>query len=358
MNRLWVRLSLAFTAVVIVAVVAIALMIGRLNAIVTNPRTPPPPEVIAYFERMRSDQSPLNLTTVLAVIGVVAVGAGVWMSRSLTAPLAELEAAAQAVGQQDFGQRVPVQGSQELVAVSTAFNEMAAQLGQAETLRRNLLADVAHELRHPVHLLQGSIQAFLDDVYPLNKEEIARLCDQTHHLTVLVNDLHILAQAEAHQLPLQKQITDIGAFVKETATALRPLAKAKNVTIRIELLGTMPKLAVDTVRLRQAVHNLVDNGLHHASEGGDITVSVEQVQNETQVRVRDTGAGITPEHLPHVFDRFYRAHEARGRDRGSTGLGLAIVKAIVEAHRGTVTVTSQIGEGSTFTISLPNPASG
>ena len=358
MNRLWVRLSLAFTAVVIVAVVAIALMIGRLNAIVTNPRTPPPPEVIAYFERMRSDQSPLNLTTVLAVIGVVAVGAGVWMSRSLTAPLAELEAAAQAVGRQDFGQRMPVEGSQELVAVSTAFNEMTTQLGQAETLRRNLLADVAHELRHPVHVLQGSIQAFLDDVYPLNKEEIARLCNQTQHLAALVNDLHVLAQAEAHQLPLQKQMTDIGAFVKETATALRPLAGAKDVAIRVELLGTMPKLAVDTVRLRQAVHNLVDNGLHHASEGGDITVSVEQVQNETQVRVRDTGAGITPEHLPHVFDRFYRAHEARGRDRGSTGLGLAIVKAIVEAHRGTVTVTSQIGEGSTFTISLPNPASG
>lgn len=358
MNRLWVRLSLAFTAVVIVAVMAIGLTIRLTNALVTNPRTPPPPEVMAYFERMRSEQSWPNVTTAMAVIGVVAVGAGMWMSRSLTAPLAELESAAQAVGQQDFGQRVPVQGSQELMAVSTAFNEMTAQLGQAEMLRRNLLADVAHELRHPVHVLQGSIQAFLDDVYPLNKEEIARLCDQTHHLTVLVNDLHVLAQAEAHQLPLQKQITDIGAFVKETAIALRPLAGAKDVALRVELLGTMPKLAVDTVRLRQAIHNLIDNGLYYTPEGGDITVSVEQVQNETQVRVRDTGAGITPEHLPHVFDRFYRAHEARSRDRGSTGLGLAIVKAIVEAHRGTVTVTSQIGEGSTFTISLPNQASG
>ena len=354
MNRLWVRLSLAFAAVVIVAVMAIGVTIGRMNAVVTNPRTPPPPEVIAYFEQMRSERSLPNVTTVLAVIGVVAVGAGVWMSRSLTAPLAELEAAAQAVGRQDFDQRVPVRGSQELVAVSMAFNEMAAQLERAETLRRNLLADVAHELRHPVHVLQGSIQAFLDDVYPLNKEEIARLCDQTHHLTVLVNDLHVLAQAEAHQLPLHKQTTDIGAFVKETVAAFKPLADAKSITIQVELLGTMPVLAVDTVRLRQAIHNLLDNGLHYTSEGGDITVSVEQVQDDTQVCVRDTGEGIAPEQLGHVFDRFYRADKTRSRDRGGTGLGLAIVKAIVEAHGGTVTVTSQVGEGSTFTISLPN----
>ena len=354
MNRLWVRLSPAFAAVVIVAVMAIGVTIGRMNAVVTNPRTPPPPEVIAYFEQMRSERSLPNVTTVLAVIGVVAVGAGVWMSRSLTAPLAELEAAAQAVGRQDFDQRVPVRGSQELVAVSMAFNEMAAQLERAETLRRNLLADVAHELRHPVHVLQGSIQAFLDDVYPLNKEEIVRLCDQTRHLTVLVNDLHVLAQAEAHQLPLHKQMTDIGVFVKETVTVFKPLADAKNVTVQVELLGTMPELAVDTVRLRQAIHNLVDNGLHYTSEGGDITVSVEQVQDKTHVRVRDTGVGIAPEQLPYVFDRFYRADKARSRDRGSTGLGLAIVKAIVEAHGGTVTVTSQVGEGSTFTISLPN----
>ena len=341
MNRLWVRLSLAFAAVVIVAVLAIGLTIRMTNAVMIDPPS--------------GSARPLpNLTTVMAVIGVVAIGAGTWMSRSLTAPLAELEALAQAVGGQDFDQRVPVRGGQELVAVSTAFNEMAERLGQAEMLRRNMLADVAHELRHPVHVLQGSIQAFLDDVYPLNKEEIARLCDQTHHLTVLVNDLHVLAQAEAHQLPLRKQMTDIGAFVKETVTALRPLANAKDITMQVELLGTMPKLTVDTARLRQAIHNLVDNGLHYTPEGGDITASVEQVQDETQVRVRDTGAGIPPEKLPHVFDRFYPVNDARSRDKGGTGLGLAITKAIVEAHGGTLTVTSQVGEGSTFTIALPN----
>jgi signal transduction histidine kinase len=356
MNRLWVRLSLAFAAVVVVAVLAIALAVRLTNAIVTDPIIPPPPEVKAYFDRLRSEQPWPNFPTVMLIIGLVAVSAGVWMSRRVTAPLAELAQAAQAVGRQDFSQRVSLHGSQEVVAVATAFNDMAAQLQQSESLRRNLLADVAHELRHPVHVLQGSLQAILDDVYPCNKEEIARLSDQTHHLTVLVNDLHILAQAEAHKLPLHKQITDIAGLVKETVAALEPLVTAKNVTLRVELLGTMPQVAVDRARLRQAVHNLLDNALRHTPEGGAITVSVEQGPDNIQLRVQDTGDGIAAEQLPYVFDRFYRADVARSRDRGGTGLGLAIVKANVEAHGGTVTVVSPgIGQGSTFTIALPNP---
>jgi two-component system sensor histidine kinase BaeS len=356
MNRLWVRLSLAFAAVFIVAVFSIAVTIRLTNAVVTDPVTNPPPEVEAYFKRLRSEQPWPGVTTMLGIVAVVAIGAGIWMSRRVTAPLAELEQAAQAVGQQDFSPRVSVHGSREMVAVATAFNEMAAQLEQAETLRHNLLADVAHELRHPVHVLQGSLQAILDDVYPLNKEEIARLSDQTHHLAVLVNDLHILAQAEAQKLPLLKKITNIAALVKETVAAFEPLVVAKNIAVRVELLGTMPDLAVDRARLRQAIHNLLDNALRHTPEGGAITVSVEQVQDAVKVRVHDTGEGIAAEQLPHVFDRFYRTDQARDHDRGGAGLGLAIVKANVEAHGGTVTATSPgVGRGSTFTISLPNP---
>ena len=356
MNRLWVRLSLAFAAVVVVAVLATALAVRLTNAIVTDPITPPPPVVKAYFDRFRSEQPWPNFPTVMFVIGLVAVSAGVWMSRRVTAPLAELAQAAHAVGRQDFSQRVSLRGSEEIVAVATAFNDMAAQLQQSESLRRNLLADVAHELRHPVHVLQGSLQAILDDVYPCNKEEIARLSDQTHHLTVLVNDLHILAQAEAHKLPLRKQMTDLAALVKETVAAFEPLVAAKRVSLRVELLGTMPQISVDRARLRQAVHNLLDNALRHTPEGGAIAVSVEQGPATIQLRVQDTGDGIAAEQLPYVFDRFYRTDEARTRDKGGTGLGLAIVKANVEAHGGTVTAVSQgIGQGSTFTIDLPNP---
>lgn len=356
MNRLWVRLSLAFAVVLILAFVAIAVAVRVTNAVVTDAGIPPPPAVKAYFEQLRSEQAWPGITTPMVVVGLVAIGAGIWMSRRVTAPLAELEKAAGVVGRQDFSHRLALQGTEELVAVATAFNGMAAQLEQAETLRSNLLADVAHELRHPIHVLQGSLQAILDDVYPCNKQEIARLFDQTHHLTVLVNDLHILAQAEAHKLPLHQQVTDIAALVKETVAAFEPLAKSKTVAVRVELLGTMPELSVDQARLRQAVHNLLDNALRHTPPGGAITVSVEQVLTDVEVRVQDTGDGIAAAQLPYVFDRFYRTDEGRRRDRGGTGLGLAIVKANVEAHGGTVTVVSPgIGQGSTFTIALPSP---
>jgi signal transduction histidine kinase len=247
-----------------------------------------------------------------------------------------------------------VHGSQELQAAATAFNQMAEQLEQAETLRRNLLADVAHELRGPLHLLQGNLQAVLDDVYPLNKEEIARLFDQTCHLTRLVDDLHELAQAEAHRVSLHKQATDPAALVKETADLFRPELEAHEIALRVELLGALPIVEIDGARIRQVVHNLLSNALRHTPPGGEITVSVEHRQETLQISVRDSGEGIEPQHLPYVFDRFYRTDSGRSREKGGVGLGLAIVKAIVESHDGQVTVTSSgIGKGSTFTVALP-----
>jgi signal transduction histidine kinase len=266
-----------------------------------------------------------------------------------------LEDGAGAIARQDLSHRVPVHGSQEMVAVATSFNKMAAQLEQEETLRRNLLADVTHELRHPVHILQGNLQAILDDVYPLNKDEVARLVDQTQHLSVLVNDLHVLAQAEARQLPLFKQETDIATLVKQTASSFGSLTSARNIELRVELLGTMPEsIYIDRARMRQAIHNLLDNALRHTADGGTITVIVEQTHRKIQIRITDTGEGIPSDQLPHVFERFYRIDKARSRDGNSTGLGLAIVKAIVEAHDSVITATSPgDGMGSTFSISMP-----
>jgi signal transduction histidine kinase len=241
MNRLWIRLSLLFTAVVVVAVLAITLTVRLTSSGSRDSENPPPPEVIEYFESQRRTDFAPDVTVVAIVVGVIAISAGVWMSRSLTKPLSELEDGAGAIAGQDLSHRVPVHGSQEMVAVAIAFNNMAAQLEQEEKLRRNLLADVTHELRHPVHILQGNLQAILDDVYPLNKDEIMRLVDQTQHLSVLVNDLHVLAQAEAQQLPLFKQETDIATLVKQTASSFNPLASARNIDLRVELLGTMPR---------------------------------------------------------------------------------------------------------------------
>ena len=355
MDRLWVRLSLVITLVIIVAASAIGLTARLTNTALDDQDLTPPPEVIAYFEQQAARRIPVDVTTVAVVVGVIAIVAGVWMSRILTKPLSELEEGAEAIGRQDLSHRVPVHGSKEMVAVASAFNDMAAQLEQEESLRRNLLADVSHELRHPVHILQGNLQAILDDVYPLEKDEIQRLLVQTQHLGVVVNDLHILAQAEAHQLPLFKQETDIAALVKQTVTSFDAHAALRDIAIRVELLGTIPKaIFVDTARIRQAIYNLLDNALRHSKDGSTILLSVQQMTAIVQISIRDYGDGIPAEQLPYIFERFYQTDKARNRAEDSTGLGLAIVKAIIEAHDGQISVASAgAGKGTTFTFSLP-----
>lgn len=355
MNRLWVYLSLAFTTVIILAVLGITVSVRFAAGISTDPANPPPPQVETYLRERGIQEFPRNITIVAITIGVVAIGAGIWMSRRLTKPLAELEKAAIAIGRQDLDRRVPIHGTEEFVAVATSFNDMAALLAQEEELRRSLLADVAHELRHPIHILQGNLQAILDGVYPLSQEEIQRLVEQTRHLAVLVNDLDTLAQAEARQLPLHKQPTAIADLVKEAVSPYTSLAAARHISLRVELLGTMPEhIALDQSRLRQAVSNLLDNALRHTPEQGSVTVTVQQTSDALLIAVSDTGQGISASDLPHVFDRFYRVDKARTRSASSSGLGLAIVKATVEAHGGAVQASSPGPDlGSTFTIILP-----
>jgi signal transduction histidine kinase len=252
---------------------------------------------------------------------------------------------------------VQVRGSEEIMAVADAFNDMAARLEAAETLRRNLLADVAHELRTPVTVIQGNLRAILDDVYPLEKEEVARLYEQTRLLTRLIDDLRELAQAEASQLSLNVGPVDVAVLVKETAAAFNPIAHSQEVELTVELLGHLPTIQADGARLRQSLHNLVDNALRHTPANGRILLQVEQVNDTVQIRVQDSGHGMKPEQLSHVFDRFYRADPSRSRESGGSGLGLAIVQAIAQAHGGDVTaVSSGPNQGSTFTLTLPAPA--
>jgi signal transduction histidine kinase len=355
MNRLWIRFSL----VIMGSILLLVLVLFGSRLLFEMQRWPEiresiPPGVAGDLRTMAQREIWHGLTYLVVIGGLVSVAVGVWFSRGLTAPLSRLETAAHAIQAQDFSYRVPVRGSRELRAVATAFNGMSDQLEQAETLRSNLLADVAHELRGPLHLLQGNLQAILDGVYPLDQGEIARLFDQTHHLTTLVNDLHELAQAEAHRLPLHRGTTDLAALVQDTSDVFRPVAADRDVALQVELLGPIPSVEVDAARIRQVVYNLLSNALRHTPAGGIITIRAYRTDDSVQVSVSDTGAGIAPGHLLHVFDRFYRTDTDRSRDKGGTGLGLAIAQAIVTEHGGQITATSPgPGEGATFTFSLP-----
>jgi two-component system OmpR family sensor kinase/two-component system sensor histidine kinase BaeS len=315
---------------------------------VPEPRPVPPQQfMLGWLSR--------SLLVVAAVTGALGILFGVLASRNLTAPLSRLAEAAQAIGARDLSRRVEIGGSDEVREVAQAFNEMAAALEGAETLRRNLLADVAHELRTPLSVLQGNLRAILDDVYALDKAEVARLYDETRLLSRLVNDLHELAQAEAGHLALNRQPTQFAELVQSTATAFGAAADAKGVALNWHIPTDLPPVLADPARLTQVLHNLLDNALRHTPAGGNIALRAGCDDGEVWLDVQDSGEGIAPQDLPRVFDRFYRADPARSRATGGSGLGLAIVRAIVEAHGGQVSVASQgvPGQGSTFTLRLP-----
>ena len=365
MNRLWVRFTLMITGMLmLVALVPVLYSLSIEHEILAGPnamgqlddiRAALPEEMQVEFDERMQNFAQNYFSRSLVGASLLSALIAILLSRSLTAPLQALETGANAIATQDLSHRVPVRGSREIQSVARAFNQMAVQLDQGESLRRNLLADVAHELRNPLHVLRGNLQAILDDVYPLSKAEIARLLNQTRLLTTLVDDLHDLAQAEAHQMPLHKQTTDMADLVKETAVAFKPVAAAKGISLKVELLGPTPYFLVDANRMRQVIHNLLNNALRHTPENGEIWVTVVAEHEALHIRVRDTGVGMDAAHLPYVFDRFYRTDSARSRDNGGAGLGLAIVKAIVEAHGGGVTAVSPgVGQGSTFEIVLPS----
>lgn len=301
------------------------------------------------------EQLSTGLLTLALIVGVIGVLSGVLMSRSLTAPLSRLTEAARAIGARNLSRRVKEEGTTEVAELARAFNEMAAALEQNEKLRRNLVADVAHELRTPLSVLQGNLLALLDDVYPMEKPEVARLYDQTRLLGRLVDDLHELSQAEANQLALNLQPVQLGDLVDTTVATFRSLAEEAHVTLTVEVPPHLPPLLADSARLSQVLHNLLNNALVHTPEGGRITIRADHRNDLLRLSVQDTGDGISPEHLPYIFERFYRADRARSRNTGGTGLGLAIVKAIVEAHGGRVTVLSEgkPGQGSLFTVEIP-----
>ncbi|MEM7346322.1 MAG: ATP-binding protein [Chloroflexota bacterium] len=290
-----------------------------------------------------------------ALAGVSGIISGILMSRSLTAPLDHLAQAARAIGTRDLSRRVDVRGSQELQAVAVAFNEMADDLDQAEQLRRGMLADVAHELRTPLTVLQGNMRAMLDGVYPMDTTEMARLYEQTRLLSRLVNDLHELAQAEAKKLPLHIQAVDLATLIQTTSDTFSPLAEEKGVNLHTQLPADLPLIPLDSARIKQVLHNLINNSLRHTPDDGSVTIAVEPDVDTVLIKVIDTGEGIPPEHLPQIFDRFYRTDLARTRDRGGAGLGLAIARAIVEVHGGQMSVVSEgiPGKGSTFMMRLP-----
>ena len=297
----------------------------------------------------------LSLIWAAVLAALLSLALGMLFSRLLTAPLARLTRAAQAVTNGDLSQRVTVAAGakDEIGTLGVAFNEMTTSLAEAETLRKNLVADVSHELRTPLSIVQGNLQAILDGVYPLEMGQVASLYEETRLLTHLVDDLHDLALADAGQLRLERAPVDLAGLAQAAVGQFGPAAEAAGIELALEPGEAPPVIDGDADRLAQVLRNLLSNALRHTQAGGRVTVRVARSGEQAQIQVADTGSGIAPEDLAHVFDRFYRGDKGRGRRGGGAGLGLAIARQLVTAHGGQITVTSQPGQGTTFTLVLP-----
>lgn len=288
--------------------------------------------------------------------GIVAIGLALLLGSALflhiTRPLHHMAVAAQGIAAGDFSRRVSIAADDEVGRVARAFNQMAEALQRYERERRNTLADIAHELRTPLSVIQGNLEAMLDGVLPANPEELASLHQETQLLNRLIDDLRTLSLAEAGQLQLEKRPIDLSQIALQVVESLAQLAGEKSISLETRLADGLPKVLADPERLTQIVTNLVDNALRYTHTGNQVVVATCRAEEWIELAVSDNGLGIAAEDLPRVFDRFWRAERSRNRASGGSGLGLAIVKQLTEAHGGTVWAESQVSAGTTFRVRL------
>lgn len=287
------------------------------------------------------------------IAGLAAVLVTLALSVRILRPVERLTAAAQRMEKGDLAVRVPVESDDEIGQLAHAFNAMAGGLAQQEQLRRNMVNDVAHELRTPLTNLRGYLEAARDGLIEPDAALVDNLYEETMLLNRLVADLQELAQAEAGQLTIMRQPAPLAGIVEQAVAMSRPQADAKGLALAADLPADLPPVDVDPERVGQVVRNLINNAVAYTPPGGRIGVSARSIAGAVAVSVADTGTGIGPADLPHVFDRFYRADRSRARETGGAGLGLAIARQIVVAHGGAITAESQPGQGSTFTFTLP-----
>jgi len=284
-----------------------------------------------------------------AVALVLAIAVGGYLAWRLTRPVAELTQVTRRFAAGDRSARARVEGNDELAELAHSFNDLAERLQQQEEQDRRRVADIAHELRTPLAILKGELEALADGMIDPEPEQLERLVEEVDHLTMLVEDLRLLSLAESGGLKLQKEPVDMAELTRRTAETFAAATRARGIELKLNLEPAT--LAVDPVRMRQVLVNMLDNAIRHANSLVEITC--QRQGEEVCLTVRDDGPGIAAEDLPHVFDRFYRADPARNRGSGGSGLGLAIVQAIVQAHGGQVAADNHPEGGAVFSACLP-----
>jgi signal transduction histidine kinase len=323
-------------------------ILGRFYAI-TDPEAV---ENIAPFLRISA-----SINRYLLVGGSLAIAIALALtlvlSRRVTSPIRVLARAARRLGHGDLSQRVQFQGKGEVAELAQAFDTMAGNLEHTEQLRRNMVADVAHELRTPLSNIQGHLEAIRDRVMKPNAATIRSLSEEAALLSQLVNELQELSLVEAGELKLDSRSEDVARLVRQAVSPWQPKMAAKDISLSLDVPDDLPPVKIDWQRVNQVLHNLLENAVAHTSKGGSISVAATELEGWVEISVADTGEGIPAADLPNIFERFYRVDKSRARITGGSGLGLTIAKRLIEAHGGQITVESKLGRGTCFSFTLP-----
>ncbi len=313
-----------------------------------------PPEIVQTLsiDQLRHD---VNMAFILG--GVIAVGlAGMislYFSMRIRRPLVQLTAATRITAAGDYTSRVEAGGSRELEELADAFNTLAANLERDEQLRRNMVADIAHELRTPLSTINSYLEAIEDGVVQPDATTIGSMREEVAVLARIIDDLRQLAEVEAGQLQLDLAKMPVREALEAEKTRFAPELEVKGISLEVELPEPVPDIRADAARLSQILGNLIKNAITHTPSGGGIRLGAESIPDGVRFRITDTGAGIPAEDLPFVFERFYRASRARERATGGAGLGLTIARGLVEAQGGRIWAQSSEGEGTTISFTLP-----
>ncbi|MBI1881198.1 MAG: HAMP domain-containing protein [Chloroflexi bacterium] len=294
----------------------------------------------------------LLVSTTAALVSAIIVS--LFVSRRVVTPIRQMMEASQRIAAGRYQERVDVAGEDELGQLAHSFNQMAATLEQTEALRRDLIANVAHELRTPLASIKGYMEGMLDGVLPAEPDTYHQIYHEADRLQRLVNDLQELSRVEAGAFELVRRPLAVEELIRQIAARLRPQFEEKEVNLTLNIPTDLPPVQADEDRFNQVLLNLAGNALQYTSTGGAVTIAAQTQNQDLLVTVSDTGLGITAKHLPHLFNRFYRVDKSRSRAGGGSGIGLTIAKHLVEAHGGHIWAESEgEGRGSTFSFSLP-----
>jgi len=307
------------------------------------------------------EQQYLDRTNQALLIGAVGAGSmallvGLLLSRRFLRPLVELTTAIRGMRQGELSQQVQVRTQDELGELAQAFNQMSADIHRANQLRTQMTADIAHDLRTPLTVIMGYLEGLRDNTLKPTPQRFEAMYNEAVLLNRLIDDLRTLSLADAGELKLVYQMIQPSELLEQVKQSFEPLAEAGQITLQVTADDDLPDVRVDRERMGQVLINLVANALRYTQAGGSVTLQARKREDKVQLLVSDTGSGIPADKLPNIFERFYRVEEARSQNQGESGLGLAIAKSIIEAHHGTITAQSQVGNGTTMTITLQTAA--